>query len=76
MNVIFSVGCISRIRHCTKDRKNPIFCAVSDVVVASVTENHCLYKQTFMFSKGQMHVGKIFIALDFIVYIPKSSATS
>jgi hypothetical protein len=38
MNVIFSVGNNSRIQHHTKDRKNPIFCAVSDVAVASDTE--------------------------------------
>jgi hypothetical protein len=35
MNLIFSVGCDSRIRHRTKDRKNPIFCAVLDAAVAS-----------------------------------------
>jgi hypothetical protein len=41
--VIFSVGCDSHIRHRTK---NPIFCAVSDAVVASETENHGSCKQT------------------------------
>jgi hypothetical protein len=45
-NVIFSVGCDSRIRHRTKDRKIPIFCALLDAAVASDTENHCLCKQT------------------------------
>jgi hypothetical protein len=44
--VIFSVVCDSHIRHRTKDRKNPIFGAVSDAAVASNTENHCLCKQT------------------------------
>jgi hypothetical protein len=38
--VIFSVGCNSRIQHRTKNRIDPIFCAVSDVAVASDTENH------------------------------------
>jgi hypothetical protein len=47
MNVIFSVGCDSRIRHRTKDRINPIFCVVSDAAVASDTENHGLCKPTF-----------------------------
>jgi hypothetical protein len=37
--VIFSVGCDSRIRHCTKNRILPIFCEVSDAAVASDTEN-------------------------------------
>jgi hypothetical protein len=46
MNVIFSVGCDSRIRHRTKDRKNPIFCAVLGVAVATNTENHGSCKQT------------------------------
>jgi hypothetical protein len=45
---IFSVGCDSRIRHCTKDRKNPIFCAVADTAVASDTENHGSCKQTLI----------------------------
>jgi hypothetical protein len=51
MNVIFSVGCDSRIRHRTKDKKNPIFCAVSDAAVASDTKNHCLCKQTTSFGR-------------------------
>jgi hypothetical protein len=38
--VIFSVGCNSRIRHHTKNRILPIFCAMSDAAVASNTENH------------------------------------
>jgi hypothetical protein len=38
--VIFSVGCDSRIRHHTKNRIDPIFCAVSDAAVASDTKNH------------------------------------
>jgi hypothetical protein len=38
--VIFSVRCNSRIRHSTKNRILPIFCAVSDTAVASDTENH------------------------------------
>jgi hypothetical protein len=42
MNVIFSVGCNSHIWHRTKDRINPIFCAVLDAAVASNTENHSL----------------------------------
>jgi hypothetical protein len=37
---IFSDGCDSRIRHRTKNRILPIFCAVSDAAVASDTENH------------------------------------
>jgi hypothetical protein len=55
-NVIFSVGCDSHIRHRTKDRKNPIFCAVLDAAVASDTENHCLCKQTI---KAYSHTGKV-----------------
>jgi hypothetical protein len=47
MSVIYSVGCDSRIQQHTKDRINPIFCAVSDAAVASNTENHSLCKQTF-----------------------------
>jgi hypothetical protein len=46
MNMIFSVGCDSRIQHRTKDRKNPIFCAMSDAAVASDTENHGSCKRT------------------------------
>jgi hypothetical protein len=48
MNVIFSITCDSRIRHRTKDRKNPIFCAVSDAAIASDTENHGSCKQTII----------------------------
>jgi hypothetical protein len=33
----------------SKDRNNPIFCAVSDAAVASDTENHGLCKQTISF---------------------------
>jgi hypothetical protein len=43
----FRVGCDSRIRHCIKDRINPIFCAAPDAAVASDTENHGSCKQTF-----------------------------
>jgi bifunctional DNase/RNase len=38
--VIFSVGCNSRIRHRTRNRILPIFCAVLDAAVASNTEYH------------------------------------
>jgi hypothetical protein len=50
MNMIFSVGCDSRIRHRTKDKKNPIFCVVLDAAVASNTENQGLCKQTIKFT--------------------------
>jgi hypothetical protein len=53
-NSIFSVGCNSRIQRRTKDRKNPIFCAVSDAAVASDTENHCLCKQTIRYLPSQV----------------------
>jgi hypothetical protein len=44
--VIFSVRCDSRIRHRTKIRIDPIFCALLDAAVASDTENHGSCKQT------------------------------
>jgi hypothetical protein len=60
MNVTFSVGCHSRIRHCTKDRKNPIFCAVSDAAVTSATENHGSCKQTIRHRQKGAHSGHPF----------------
>jgi hypothetical protein len=40
---------VSDVTAASKDRNNPIFCAVSDAVVASNTENHGLCKQTIKY---------------------------
>jgi hypothetical protein len=54
-DMIFSVGCDSRIGHRTKDRKNTIFCVVPDAAVASDTENHGSCKQTIRICYVSFH---------------------
>jgi hypothetical protein len=68
--VIFSVGCNSRIRHHTKNRILPIFCALLDAAVASNTENHvCVNRPLGVLVKSERMITFMYARYSLCVFL-------